>query len=58
MAYRIKESKFPDMKEEYRIIMQGATEEMLNNKNIQAELATLDLLPGDLEFIEDNIKEN
>lgn len=53
MAYRIKESKFPLMEEQYRVFMIGATEEMLQDENVINELASLDLKPEDVEYVAD-----
>jgi hypothetical protein len=53
MAYRILESKFPAMKEEYRVIMNGATLEMLQDEAILAELLALDLTIDDIEVVDD-----
>lgn len=53
MAYRIKESKFPLMEEQYRIIMNGATEEMLQDENVLKELQALDLKKDDVEYVTD-----
>ena len=55
MAYRILETKFPLMEEQYRVIMIGSTEEMLSDENVLAELLSLDLTVNDIEYIIDPV---
>lgn len=53
MAYRILESKFPLMDEEYRTIMNGATVEMLDDDGVILELMSLGLTATDVEVVND-----
>jgi|SaaInlStandDraft_4_1057021.scaffolds.fasta_scaffold25392_3 hypothetical protein len=53
MALRIKESKFPNMDEKYRVIFLGITIEMLEDDNVLSELKSLDLTVEDVDVVDD-----
>jgi len=50
---RIKESKYPNMKEESRYIMSGITQECLDNGDADRELTEIELTRGDVQIVLD-----